>query len=262
MNEKFFELLKLPQVRKIRDLDDPGTTLLHGNIIRRKPILKKLYADFYARIKKSIGDSLKGKSIVELGSGRGFIKEVIPGVITSDVIKLSNVNLNLSAVSLPFKDGSVDAFVMVNVLHHIHDAEKFFNEADRCLKDGGDIVMIEPASTFWGRLIWRLHYEAFDTKAGWRLDKARPLSVANGALPWIVFYRDRIRFSKEFPRLKILKLEPHTPFMYIASGGVLTTQLLPSFTYNALKALERALSCFNSSLGMFLTISLKKAPRV
>lgn len=253
------EFLKLPDVRNITDLDAPSTTLLHSKIIRKKPFLKKIYSEFYDIFNKSIDCDMKGKVFVELGSGGGFIKEVIPSVITSDVIDIPTVDKQFSALNMPFGENSVDRFFMIDVLHHISDPSIFFNELNRCLKVGGKIIMIEPANTMWGRFIYtNFHHEPFDPLAGWQLEGSGPLSSANGAIPWIIFYRDRNKFEKDFPTLKILKLEPHTPFRYLISGGVSLRQLLPSFTYKIVSGIERALRPLNGYLGMFLTIELEK----
>lgn len=256
---KIPEWLKLPETQNIDDLDDSKTALLHAKIIRRKFFLKKLYNDFYLLFKKSFPSDYKNKVLVELGSGRGFIKKIIPNVITSDITKLPNVDMRFSALKMPFEDNSVDAFFMVNVLHHLQDARKFFKEANRCFKVGSKVIMIEPANTLWGRFIYQnFHHEPFNPKGSWVLKKSAPLSSANGAIPWIIFYRDRKRFEKEFSSLKILKLQPHTPFRYLISGGFSFRQFLPSFTYNIIKGIEMILSPFNKYLGMFLTIELEK----
>ena len=85
------EWLKLPETRSIKDLDDPATTLLHAEIVQKKPFLKKLYIDFYTQFRKSVPEP-ETKVLVELGSGGGFIKEVIGSVITSDILELPNVD--------------------------------------------------------------------------------------------------------------------------------------------------------------------------
>ncbi|HUT28569.1 MAG TPA: methyltransferase domain-containing protein [Sedimentisphaerales bacterium] len=255
---KLIEWLKLPEVRQIEDLDDPATTLLHGRIIQKKPFLRKLYVDFYEEFNKAVPDAEK-KAVVELGSGGGFAKEIIDNVITSDVLDLPNVDKVFSAVSMPFETAGVDAFVMFDVLHHIHDPGGFFKEALRCLKVHGKIIMIEPANTLWSRFIYRnFHHERFDPAGPWGLEEAGPVSEANGALPWIIFSRDRQRFEREFPSLKIVRMRNHTPLRYLLSGGLTLRQLAPSFSYPLVKALEFFLSWANNWLGMFQTIELEK----
>lgn len=256
---KITEWLKLPEAKNIRNLDDVETTLLHAKIIQDKPFLRKLYADFYNIFKESIPESSRNGLFVELGSGGGFIKKVIPNAVTSDVLDLPNVDKHFSALDMPFGNNSVDAYFMIDVLHHINDATAFFKEMDRTLKAGGKIIMIEPANTSWGRFIYQnFHHETFDPSGGWGFEKTGPLSSANGAIPWIIFYRDRKQFEQQFPMLKITVLKPHTPFRYLISGGVSMRQLLPSFLYGAVKGLEIILSPFNKYIGMFLTIEINK----
>lgn len=255
---KIIELLKLPQTKCVKDLDDPAATLLHAEIVQKKPFLKKIYADFYRQFAKSVPEHA-GKVLVELGSGGGFIKQLIPGVITSDILELPNVDKVFSAMDMPFEDATVDAFFMFDVLHHITNPRAFFREALRCLKAGGKVVMIEPANTLWSRFIYKnFHREDFDTHAGWELQKQGPVSQGNGAIPWIIFSRDRRLFEKEFPAFIIVKMQNHTPLRYLLSGGFMLRQLVPSFTYSLIKAIEYILSPAKNYLGMFQTIELEK----
>ncbi|MEK7173794.1 MAG: glycosyltransferase family 39 protein, partial [Patescibacteria group bacterium] len=256
------KLLQLPETRDITDVDDPSTTLIYGRIIRKKPFLKRLYRDFYEQIKKLLPDKNNNPVIVELGSGCGFIKDVIPGVITSDVIPLPGIDKQFSVLAMPFPDNSVDAFVMLDVLHHVGETRKFFHELNRCLTTGGKVIMIEPANTLWSRFLYKhFHQESFDPSAGWEFASTGPLSSANSAIPWIVFYRDRAQFEKEFPTLQIRSLRPHTPLRYVISGGVTMRQLLPSFMYPLVKGIEIILSPLNRHIGMFLTIEIEKTER-
>jgi SAM-dependent methyltransferase len=255
---KILEWLKLPQTRHIKDLDDPATTLLHAQVIQEKPFLKKLYTDFYNQFKKAMPD-FENKVLVELGSGGSFIKEIIPNVITSDVLELPNVDKVFSATEMPFEDGSVGAFLMIDVLHHITESKAFFAEATRCLNVSGKIIMVEPANTLWSKFIYKkFHHEPFETRADWTLEAGGPLSVGNGALPWIIFSRDREIFEKEFPSLKIVSIRNHTPFRYLLSGGLSYRQLVPSFSYPLVKVIEFILSPANNYLGTFQTIELEK----
>ena len=255
---RLLERLKLPEARDIDNLDAPSVTLLHADIIRKKPFLRRIYIDFYRQFADAAQTS-EGKVLVELGSGGGFIKEVIGNVITSEVIELPDVDKVFSAVEMPFEEASVDAFFMFDVLHHINEPRKFFTEAIRCLKEGGKIVMIEPANTLWSRYVYKnFHHEPFDVVANWELERTGRLSQANGAMPWIIFTRDRKIFEKEFPSLKIIKIRNHTPFRYLLSGGLTLRQLMPSFTYMPIKGIEYLLFPLNNLLGMFQTIELKK----
>ncbi|MFQ5952911.1 MAG: class I SAM-dependent methyltransferase [Candidatus Omnitrophota bacterium] len=246
-------------MKDIHDLDALSTSLLHKRIIQKKPFLRKLYVDFYREFKDSIPDSCRNGLLVEIGSGGGFIKEVLPNTITSDMIDLPGLDKKFSALEMPFENNTVDAFFMIDVLHHTKDVRMFFTEVNRCLKKNGKLIMIEPAATMWSRFIYcHFHHERFDPYGGWDQEEAGRLSLANLAIPWIVFYRDRTTFEALFPSLKIRKLKPHTPFRYLISGGLSFRQILPSFTYSIVKAIEIIAAPFNEYLGMFLTIEIEK----
>ena len=70
---------------------------------------------------------------MELGSGAGFLKSRLPTVLTSDVVFVRGEDLCFSAEAMPFDDSSVDAFLMVDVFHHIPDTSGFLQEVERCL---------------------------------------------------------------------------------------------------------------------------------
>ena len=78
------ELFKMPETKHIKntkDIDDVQTTVLHQNIIKKKHFLYKLFKEHYNIFRKNIEDIPDGLKI-ELGSGGGFLKEVINDVIT------------------------------------------------------------------------------------------------------------------------------------------------------------------------------------
>jgi SAM-dependent methyltransferase len=257
VKRKILAYLELKQKKDVTDLDDPNVTLLHGEIIQQKPFLRKIYVDFYNRLKNSVADT-ENKTVVELGSGGGFIKEIIPAAITTEVMKISTVDRIFSATDMPFEDQSIDAFVMIDVLHHIQQPRLFFKEATRCLTDGGKIVMIEPSATPWARFIYKnFHHEGFDVNADWELGEGGALSNGNDAMPWIIFTRDRAIFKKEFEQLKIRSILNHTPLLYLLSGGLTLRQLAPTFTWPIFRAIEWLLLPMRNIFGMFQTIVLQ-----
>ena len=250
--------LKLPTAYDLHDIDDVAVTLRHQAIIREKTFLRQLYTEFYARFRDCV-PMAESQVLVELGSGGGFISDVMPDVITSDVLQLPTVDVNFSALSMPFGSDTVDGFFMVDVFHHLSEPRAFLREVTRCLRPGGRLVMIEPANTLWSRFIYRyLHHEPFDPSAGWGFESRTPLSSANSALAYIVFCRDQGVFERDFPSLKILALSVHTPLRYLLSGGVSLRQFVPGFAYPLVKGVEALLSPLNRCLGMFMTVELRK----
>ncbi len=240
------------------ELDDPKATLAHRDIILAKPFLKQLYKDWYSVfIKKS--KEIKHGQYLEIGSGGGFLKEVFPEVITSDILNLPNVDQVFSAEEMPFEPNSIGSIMMLNVFHHIPKPHLFLKEAERTLVKGGKIIMIEPANSWLGRFIYkRFHHEPFDEKGGREIAPGNPLSNSNQALPHIYFERDLHLFKTDFPNLKIKVIHYHSPFSYIISGGVSRSAMLPFAFYHLVKSAEWLLSPFSKQLGLFCTIELEK----
>ena len=96
----------------------------HGkNVFHKKGFIKKIYQDWYALVKENL--RIGGGPILELGSGAGFIDDLIPEVVTSDVLFLPFVNSILNAADLPFTKNSLGNLVMIDVFHHIPNVERF-----------------------------------------------------------------------------------------------------------------------------------------
>ena len=120
--------------------------------------------------------------------------------------------------------------------------------------------MVEPWVTAWSRLVYsKLHHEPFRPDANeWQFPSSGPLSGANGALPWIIFERDRSQFEREFPEFKIEFVELTMPFRYLVSGGVSMRALMPGWTFGLWRRLEHRLRSQLSQLAMFAYIVLRK----
>jgi hypothetical protein len=84
------------------------------------------------------------------------------------------------------------------------------------------------------------------------------MSNANQALSYVVFCRDRRQFETEFPGLEIVVDRPHTPLLYLVSGGVNFRQLLPSFCTGLVVGLEWLLTPLHGLLGIQQTVVLRK----
>lgn len=248
-------LLAHPLTRDL-DVDDARTTALRRRIIREKPFLRRIYEEWYARLAAALPDG--PGEVLEIGSGGGFLDEVLPGVITSDVLPVPGVKVVLDGHRLPFPDGGLRAIVMTDVLHHLARVEAFLDEAVRALRPGGAVVMIEPWNTPFGRWVYRnLHPEPFRPEApDWSFPASGPLSGANGALPWILLRRDRARFERRFPALRVDTIRPFMPVRYLLSGGVSLRSLMPGWSWAFWRGLETCLDPCRDLLAMFALIRL------
>lgn len=248
------EKLEHPLTRGL-SVDDPQTTAIRRQLIQQKKILRLIYQEWYAKLKSTLPAG-KG-SVVEIGSGAGFLSNVIPECITSDVFYNQWTTLVLDGQHLPFADQSLRAIMMIDVLHHLPLVRKFLNSAARCVRAGGVMSMVEPWVTPWSKIFFRyFQSEPFLPKSKtWEFAKNGPLSGANIALPWILFERDHYLFEREFPQWQIQRLDPIMPFTYLLSGGVSMRSLMPAFTYSFWHAIEKAFARL-TSMALFAIIVL------
>lgn len=240
------------------DIDDPRTTHLRQRLVREKGLLNKIYLEWYRALVATLPPG--SERVLELGTGGGFMRELLPGLVTSETFPVPGVGVVLDGLRLPFVDRSLRGIVMTNVLHHLPHPDQFFLEATRCVRSGGVVSMIEPWVTPWSRFVYRrFHHEPFEPAAtSWTLSAAGPLSGANGALPWILFERDRARFEREFPDWRVERVTPMMPVVYLLSGGVSLRSFLPGWSFGPIRGVERALAGWNRHVGMFAHIVLRR----
>jgi SAM-dependent methyltransferase len=240
------------------DIDDPRTTHLRLQIIQEKSFLRQIYQEWYQSLALVLPPG-EG-AVLELGAGAGFMKDFIPELITSEVFYRPNIRAVLDASWLPFAARSLRGIVMTDVLHHMPQPRSFFSEAARCVRAGGVVAMIEPWVTSWSRFVYtRLHHEPFHPEIqSWELPTRGPLSGANGALPWIIFARDRRQFEREFPEWKIEFIKPIMPFRYLVSGGISLRGLTPGWSFGLWRQIENTLACWSTELAMFAQIVLRR----
>ena len=74
----------------------------------------------------------------------------------------------------------------------------------------------------------------------------------------IYFERDRKKFEKEFPSLKIESINYHTPLLYLLSGGVSRKAFMPIWTFPIWNFTEKILHPIARQLGLFQTIEIIK----
>lgn len=239
------------------NLDDPQTTELRKQIILSKPFLKKVYQKWYNLLVANL-PPIEG-TVLELGTGAGFLRDYIPGLLTSDIIPIENCDVACSALQLPFSTSSLRSIVMLNVLHHIPDVDAFFWEGSRCLKKNGTLVMIEPWLSSWSKLVYtKFHHEPFDHMTqSWKLPPSGPLSGGNDALPWIIFQRDIEKFEQIHSSWRVKLVEPGFSFSYLLSGGISLRNLAPGCMFEFISCLEdRMPKCLVDKTAMFAAIVL------
>ena len=229
--------------------------------IRTKGFLRAVYERFYSEM-VDWTDKVPEGPRVEIGSGGGLGRTLLPNVFCSDVVSIEEIDVVLEAEHLPFSSCSISAFYLLNTLHHLNSPISFFREAIRCLKPKGRIVCIEPYNSILSRFLYsNFHKETFDTTVDWTIGNRRGrLSGGNNALPWIIFGRDVRRFKEQFCELDIIRIFPHTWLSYVLSGGVSSGLSAPTVFCKPAVWIEKMLSSFQRELSLFFTVVLEKNP--
>lgn len=246
------------------DLDSDESLEVHRRIIEQNPLLKDHYLFVYRRFRfaeQQVKD-LPYPSL-EIGSGGGFLKEILPDVITSDVAKAEGIDRMEDVLRLSFPDRSIKAVYANGVLHHLEDCELAIRQIERVLVPGGLFVCNEPSSSPFGYFMNRhFHKEHTDRNVrSWSLraeDGHGRLTGANMALPYIVFIRDRKTFEEKFPSLKIASVVFHDFLRYTLSGGLSYRPFVPPVLYGLINGLETAFRPFMPVFGNAMLITIKK----
>lgn len=204
--------------------------------------LRRLYLKWCGHI----AGALRPGKTLELGGGSGNLKEFFPEAISTDIVFASWLDAVMDAQAIPFRDGSLDNIILFDVLHHIESPVIFFSEAERLLRPGGRIVMMEPyvspASFFAYQF---LHAEGMNRhidplKRVFPKKDKEPFQ-GNQAIPSLIFGKYREKFKRRFPRLRIIQEELMDLLVYPLSGGFQHPCLSPMFLFGALDRLERLL---------------------
>ena len=120
--------------------------------------------------------------------------------------------------------------------------------------------MIEVAHTTMAKFIFRnFHPEPYDEKApAWEFNQADSMMDSNQALSWIMLYRDRDIFEREFPEF-LLDPPAFTPWLsYLLSGGVSKTSIVPDSLAELVFAVEKPLDFLSPFCALHWHLCLRK----
>jgi SAM-dependent methyltransferase len=125
-------------------------------------------ADLYAEMAARLQDH---DPIVDVGCGEGALAAALPGVIGLDrsptMLAAAPPPAVLGdALTLPFRDASMDAVACVNVLYHLPEPLRAIEEARRVLRTGGLFVAATVARSDSPELapVWRAEPSSFDAE--------------------------------------------------------------------------------------------------
>jgi SAM-dependent methyltransferase len=228
----------------------------------RKPLLRSAYRDLYLLISGQLSN-LPDPKIVELGSGLGNIRDVLPNCIRTDLFPYPWIDQIENAYRLSFKDESISDLILSDVFHHLKYPGTALKELHRVLRKGGRVILLEPCISLLGLLVYGVfHVEpiAINQKIEW--------FAPGGWLPEHVNYyaaqgnATRIFVSKQYrpqltawEKIETIRLSALT---YAASGGYSGPQLYPASIYPVVKSLEKVLDLFPSLFATRLLVILEK----
>lgn len=229
-----------------------------------RPLTREVYRRYFASIARELAP---GARTVEVGGGSGMARDLLPGLLVTDLVHTAQVDLVADAVRLPFGGGRLDNLVLVDGLHHLPRPALLFEEAIRVLRPGGRLVMLEPFISPLSHLVFRFaHPEPVDMHADPLPPDDRPVFEATGpfasnqAIPTLLFFRYRARFAARFPELGLRTCRRDSVLAYPLSGGFSGPCLVPRWTERPLWALERLASPLRPLMAFRLLVTLERLP--
>jgi SAM-dependent methyltransferase len=248
-------------------MQDRDQTLRNRSRLQANRNLLLWYRELYRDQFKDVPDLAK-LSILEIGSGTSPLKRFYPNIITSDVLDLDYLDLIFDCHEIDkmgaIEDKSLDVITLTNVLHHLKSPIAFLNAAAAKLRHGGKVIATEPFFSLLSTPIWKhLHHEPVDFRIAEPelMEVQGPLSSANQAAPWLIFFRRPDWLERLSERFDIanFSVRPFSAISYMATGGISRKLPVPHFFYRTLLPVDLALSrCFPRVCAAFFTVTLTR----
>jgi SAM-dependent methyltransferase len=212
-----------------------------------KPVLREVYRDFHELIAENLCD-MEGETI-ELGSGIGNIKEVIPDCVRTDLFPNPWIERQENAYALSMAEGSVANLILFDVFHHLEYPINAMQEFHRVLKVGGRLLVFDHAMSLTGWLFSRfVHHEKAGFLKPCHLQIADLETIQNSgyyadhANAYRIFEKNfQHLLSGEWQRIGIIK---RPALKWIASGGYRGPSLVSKNSRDAILMLEYVLTYF------------------
>lgn len=205
-------------------------------------MLRQVYAGLYGRIRAELA-CLPGLTI-ELGSGIGQIKTVIPEAVTTDIFANPWLDRVEDAYALSFGPGSVGNLILFDVFHHLEFPGSALQEFARVVQAGGRLILMEPGFGLLGALVYRfLHHEAvgFGQPITWMAPEGAVIPqryYAAQGNAWRLFVSGER--SPNLLEWRVRRVTKVAALSYLLSGGFSKPALVPHGWWPALAALDRA----------------------
>lgn len=223
--------------------------LLNYSFWEKKPLLHKIYGGFHRQVAAHLS-GLPDPLVIELGSGIGNIKEVIPDCLRTDLFPNPWLDIVQNAYTLPFGAETVSDLILFDVFHHLRYPGTALAEFKRVLRPGGRILVFDPyASSLLGLVMFGLlHHEpialseeiAWLAPRGWSANESDYYAAQGNA--------GRIFKQKKFqPFLNdwnLVNVKLFSAISYVATGGYSKPQLYPDGWYPFMQKVDAFLDNF------------------
>ncbi|MBN2481225.1 MAG: class I SAM-dependent methyltransferase [Bacteroidales bacterium] len=229
---------------------------------QNKPVLQTIYGEFYKQIRSHIDFDLPGL-IVEMGSGTGNIKMVIPQVVTTDIFGDPLIDQVENAYNLTFMDNSVSNLILFDVFHHIEYPGTALAEFHRVLVQEGRVIIFDPAMSLAGLFVYGLfHHEplAVFRDISWyapeNFDPWRSKYYAAQSSSEKAFFTKK--YKDHLKDWEVVFRKKYSATAYILSGGYSKPQLFPDKLYKTLTSIEKALDLLPCLFGTRSLVVLRR----
>ena len=229
---------------------------------RRKPLLQKIYRDFYNEIAGELQRDVPGET-VEIGSGIGNLKTVVPEALATDIFPNPWLDRIENAYAMSFADGSVANLILFDVWHHLEYPGTALGEFRRVLAPQGRLIIFDPAMGMLGRLVYGLfHHEPLGLRKEIQWNAPPDFSPDDMTYYAAQGNAQRIFFSgegaTELKDWRIIRRSLFAGIPYVASGGFRAPQLYPERLLPVLRAVDRLASRVPALFATRLLVTLEK----
>jgi SAM-dependent methyltransferase len=230
----------------------------------RKAQLRAVYRGFHELIASRLERAVPGL-IVELGSGMGSIKEVIPDCVTTDLFANPWLDRQENAYRLSFPDGSVSNLILFDVWHHLRYPATALAEFRRVLAPGGRMIVFDPAISSAGRIVYGLfHHEPVGLSLPITWEAPEGFKPADADYYAAQGNATRVFWRREEPQRlagwDVVETAPLPSFEYLATGGFSGPQIGGPAVFRLWRRLDRALARWPNLFAARLLVVLKRRP--
>lgn len=210
---------------------------------REKPLLREIYREFHRLIADHLSRQQDG-IIVELGSGIGNIREVIPGCVCTDLFPNPWIDQVENAYALSFEDDSVSDLILFDVFHHLQYPGAALQEFRRVLKAGGHVIIFDPYISILGWIVYGLFHQEpvgynqpieWFPPPGWSPAGMAYYAAQGNATR--IFRGNAFRQHLQGWRQKAIIRR--SAISYVASGGYSRRQLYPRAAFPFMRMIDR-----------------------